>query len=235
MQNDKKKNRFLLKVMVVQMAVMALIVGLLFTVKTLNPSDYKAISDKYISIADTKDTEEALDSAFSRIKAYLVNDKGTANAGGKDEEGCGREYPQDCSASKYVISADITIPVNGTISSPFGYRINPVTKKLSFHTGVDIAADSGTPVYAAYYGIIEKAGKDNVYGNYILINHGNGIKTFYGHCKTLLSETGDIVKEGTKIAEVGSTGWSTGPHCHFEIRINGVRYNPAYVLSLNES
>ena len=233
MQNDKKKNRFLFKVMLVQAITVGLIVLLLALIKSVNPDDYKAIAVKYLSVADTKGTEAKIDEKFEWLKAYFLKDK-SSNAGGKDIDVEGRKYPENCSASKYVISADITVPVNGYISSPFGYRIHPVNKKLSFHTGVDIAADEGTPVYSAYYGIVEAAGEDEVYGNYILLNHGNGIKTFYGHCRELCVETGEQIKEGTKIATVGTTGWSTGPHCHFEIRINGVYCNPSYVLNLNE-
>lgn len=233
MQNDKKKSFFLLKILLVQAAVMVVILGLLFAVKKLNPSDYKAVAEKYVDIADTKSGEKAATDAWSKIKAFLVDDnKSTSqkNAGGKDEDVNGNKYPDNCSASKYIISAEICRPASGKISSPFGYRINPVTQKLSFHTGLDIAAPNGSDVKAAYYGIVEKAGKNEVYGNCITINHGNGIKTFYAHCSKLFVKTGEVVNGGDKIALVGSTGWSTGPHLHFSIIIDGIYYNPAFVI-----
>ncbi len=94
------------------------------------------------------------------------------------------------------------------------------------HSGLDIGDKMGNPIYAAESGKVERAGWNNGYGNNVVINHGNGIKTLYGHSSKLLVKVGDTVSRGETIALIGSTGWSTGPHLHLEIRVNEVRQNP---------
>jgi murein DD-endopeptidase MepM/ murein hydrolase activator NlpD len=125
------------------------------------------------------------------------------------------------------------IPVMGRISSPFGYRTNPFTGIYCLHDGMDIAAPMGTDILAAMDGVVIASVEDAQIGNYIKIDHGNGIVTAYGHCSKLIAEEGDKVKKGDLIAKVGSTGHSTGPHTHFEVRVNGVKVNPAYYLDLS--
>jgi len=129
--------------------------------------------------------------------------------------------------SKYV-GGEYLWPTPGyyTITSPYGRRYHPILKKYSTHTGVDIGAPSGAKVLAANAGTVIIAGWNTAYGNYIVINHGGGQTTLYGHMSKLLVKKGDTVKRGDNIGLVGSTGWSTGPHLHFEISINGETKNP---------
>lgn len=134
------------------------------------------------------------------------------------------------SMSPYKLSIKPVLPVKGNISSKFGERINPITKVESFHTGIDIAAAEGTPIAAAYAGTVEQVGSSGAYGNYALISDGGGIETFYGHCEVINVKQGDKIQAGDVIAKVGSTGMSTGPHLHFEIRINGIYVNPQFCL-----
>ncbi|MDD5749996.1 MAG: peptidoglycan DD-metalloendopeptidase family protein [Patescibacteria group bacterium] len=94
------------------------------------------------------------------------------------------------------------------------------------HSGLDIGDKSGNPIYAAESGKVERSGWANGYGYHVIVNHGNGIQTLYAHASKLLVEAGDSVSRGDTIALVGSTGWSTGPHLHLEVRVNGVRQNP---------
>ncbi|WP_322905198.1 peptidoglycan DD-metalloendopeptidase family protein [Paenibacillus sp. SGZ-1009] len=126
-------------------------------------------------------------------------------------------------------SGMMTMPVVGArISSPFGYRIHPITGEYKMHTGVDLAAPQGTPIYAADSGTVVVASWMNGYGNVVIIDHGNGIQTLYAHIRNggTLVHVGQTVERGQQIAEVGSTGNSTGPHCHFEVRINGTPVDP---------
>jgi murein DD-endopeptidase MepM/ murein hydrolase activator NlpD len=116
--------------------------------------------------------------------------------------------------------------LHGRITSPFGMRKHPITGMYKMHTGVDIAAAKGTPIKAAASGVVEKASWNSVYGNQVIINHGGGVTTMYGHCERLLVQVGQVVKEGDQIATVGSTGNSTGPHLHFEKRVNGDAVSP---------
>lgn len=118
----------------------------------------------------------------------------------------------------------------GFVGSGFGMRTDPFTGQLAMHAGVDFAAPTGTPIFAAAGGVVATAEANPVYGNSVLIDHGNGLSTLYAHASKLVVKTGDIVKRGQKIAEVGSTGRSTGPHLHFEVHVNGVPQNPSKFL-----
>lgn len=118
-------------------------------------------------------------------------------------------------------------PVTGTITSPFGWRSNPFGGGPEFHQGLDIAAPMGTTVTAAAAGTVIMAQWYGGYGNYILIDHGGGYSTGYGHLSAIYVSTGQSVQRGQAIGAVGSTGQSTGPHLHFEVRIAGKPVDPA--------
>jgi hypothetical protein len=112
------------------------------------------------------------------------------------------------------------------ISSYFGSRISPITGKEEMHNGIDIPADYGANVYAALGGTVIISQYGNSYGNYIVISHGDGMTTLYAHNSSLLKRTGDKVLKGEAIAKIGSTGDSTGNHCHFSVMIDGTPVNP---------
>lgn len=117
-------------------------------------------------------------------------------------------------------------PVNGRMSSGFGMRRHPVTGRTRMHNGVDIAAPTGTPIRAAGSGRVITAAYLRGYGYTVIVDHGGGVSTLYAHCSSILVRVGQSVQTGQTIARVGSTGLSTGPHLHFEIRINGRPINP---------
>ena len=114
----------------------------------------------------------------------------------------------------------------GWVSSEYGNRWHPILQYYRFHSGIDIAVDSGVPIKAAEDGTVIVAARDSGYGYYVVIDHGGGISTLYAHCSKLLVSKGDVVTRGQTIALVGSTGVSTGPHLHFEVRINGATDDP---------
>jgi len=116
-------------------------------------------------------------------------------------------------------------------ASGFGRRIDPFTGQWAMHEGIDFLADPGSPVVAAAGGVVVFAGFHPQYGYVVDIDHGNDLVTRYGHCSKLLVKEGDVVARGRKIAEVGSTGRSTGPHLHFEVRFRGVAQNPTKFLA----
>lgn len=117
-----------------------------------------------------------------------------------------------------------------SITCKYGPRIHPITKKKSNHTGIDIRAAMNTNIYATASGEVVKAGWNTAYGNMIIIDHGNGITSLYGHANKLLVKVGDTVKQGDIIMKAGSTGYSTGPHLHFEVRKNGTPQDPKNYL-----
>ncbi len=118
------------------------------------------------------------------------------------------------------------LPVNGRITSPFGYRYHPILHTRKLHTGVDIAAPIGTPIFAVGGGCVVWASRRGGYGNCVIIDHGGGRATLYGHMSAIAVHAGETVSRRQVIGYVGSTGVSTGPHCHFELRINGEPVNP---------
>lgn len=123
-------------------------------------------------------------------------------------------------------------PAQGWITSTFAYRESPFTGKREFHKGLDIANHPGTPIVAPADGVISYFGPDGGYGNLMVIDHGFGITTRFGHLKKGLKKKGDRVHRGDIIALMGDTGHSTGPHLHYEVRINGVPVNPEkYILN----
>jgi len=116
--------------------------------------------------------------------------------------------------------------VKSWVTSRFGYRKSPFTGKREFHKAFDIAAREGTPLLATADGVVTFAGKKGLYGNIIIIDHGHGMVTRFGHCAKLLKKRGEKVKRWETIALMGNTGRSTGPHVHYEVRLNGMPVNP---------
>lgn len=141
------------------------------------------------------------------------------------------DIPSNVSVNSYTLSQKMFLPAKGEITSEFGVRTHPIYGNLRFHAGVDIANSSGTPIYAAFDGVVLVASYDEWNGYYIKISHDNEIMTVYCHCNELFVKEGDNVKMGEKIAEMGSTGSSTGPHLHFELRIRNVSYDPETALN----
>jgi murein DD-endopeptidase MepM/ murein hydrolase activator NlpD len=117
-------------------------------------------------------------------------------------------------------------PVKGWLSCPFGTRRSPFTGRRTFHRGVDISAKKGTPVYATADGIVTSYGRQGRIGNLLVINHGYGIVTRYGHLSKNQAKPGQYVHKGDVVAFVGNTGRSTGPHLHYEVLLNGIHVNP---------
>jgi murein DD-endopeptidase MepM/ murein hydrolase activator NlpD len=122
------------------------------------------------------------------------------------------------------------LPVRGWLTSGFGMRNSPFTGHLTFHEGLDIAARTGTPIYASGDGIVAQAETVDGYGKLLVLDHGYGYKSYYGHNSKFYAKVGQRVKRGDRIAAVGNTGSSTGSHLHYEVRLNGVPVNPKKFL-----
>jgi len=122
-------------------------------------------------------------------------------------------------------------PVRGTLSSAFGVRNSPFTETPVFHQGMDIVARAGAPVLASASGVVAKSGYEALYGNVVVVDHGAGYRSVYGHLSSCSVEEGARVNRGEELGKVGSTGRSTGPHLHYEVRVNGLPVNPARFLN----
>ncbi|WP_322906560.1 murein hydrolase activator EnvC family protein [Paenibacillus sp. SGZ-1009] len=181
------------------------------------------LADKRASLYREKTAVEAQERAAAAARAAAeAAARSAASDSGSGSSGGGGGY----SGSGNGL---LSVPVAGArLSSPFGYRTNPVTGIYKLHAGVDFAAPQGTDITAADGGTVVVAGAMSGYGNAVIIDHGNGIQTLYGHIRNggVMVHAGQSVSRGEKIAEVGSTGNSTGPHCHFEVRVNGSPVDP---------
>ncbi len=126
------------------------------------------------------------------------------------------------------------IRAKNRLTSGFGWRVHPITGSRAFHTGIDIGAATGTPILAAADGVVVFSGDGGSYGNMVILRHKNGLYTVYGHASKLIARKGKYVKRGQKIALVGSTGASTGPHLHFEVKGTEKHVNPAIAFKKTE-
>ena len=136
-------------------------------------------------------------------------------------------FPSEMQGPKKQETAEFwRMPHPGNISSAFGERIHPVTGEKNFHNGIDIAANHGDDVLTVHSGSVNKTGYDDANGNFVIISHGEGVSSIYIHLSVISVSLGESLSPGQKIGEVGSTGMSTGPHLHFEIKENGVSVNP---------
>lgn len=136
--------------------------------------------------------------------------------------------------NKRSIFPDLWPTKGGIISSPYGGRSGPIGGGYDWHPGVDIAVDFGEPVYASAMGTVEVAGWNGGYGRYVRIDHGNGYETAYGHMSGLAVAPGQSVRKGEIIGFVGSSGYSTGPHVHFEVFVDGQNVDPMYMLKIGQ-
>ncbi|MGM9613096.1 MAG: M23 family metallopeptidase [Butyricicoccus sp.] len=140
-------------------------------------------------------------------------------------------FPKEADETAYIFRFDTQNPVQGTKTSDYGMRTHPITGKESFHYGLDIGASEGTPIAAFADGIVRETGF-NTYGNYVVLDHPEGISTLYAHCSRVDVQEGETVSMGDKIAEVGATGNATGNHLHLEIWRDGKTLDPAHYISV---
>lgn len=142
------------------------------------------------------------------------------------------EIPTNATMASAKIKGSVSFPIKSQyrLTSPFGFREGVTTKGEEFHTGVDIAAAEGSDIHAAADGIVIKSASNNILGNHIIIDHGNGFSTTYAHCSELFVKKGIRVREGEIIASVGSSGSSTGYHLHFAMEADGLYFNPEHIF-----
>jgi hypothetical protein len=183
--------------------------------------DNITISEKYeTQMKDFTTVEDAVSNLYVQKPQVTVAKNKTTSVGSVNTA-------TTIAGGKVSLGISLARPVSGIISSRFGARSSI---RSSAHTGLDIATSTGTPVLAAASGTVTFSGRKGSYGNLLVITHSNGVQTYYGHCSKLYVSAGTTVTQGQTVAAVGSTGNSTGPHLHFEIRVNGVAYNPQNYL-----
>lgn len=185
--------------------------------------DNITILEKYeTELKDMTSVDEAVTALYVKPKEIVVASNNNTNNTKKVSNGS-VNTSTNISGNKVNLGVSLIRPISGTLSSRFGSRSSV---RSSAHTGLDIAAPTGKSISAAASGRVTFSGWKGSYGNLVVITHSNGVQTYYGHCSKLYVSAGQTVSQGQSIAAVGSTGNSTGPHLHFEIRVNGVAYNP---------
>ena len=194
----------------------------------------KTAKEKLVaSAADRKKEVEKKQAAKQAIIDKMETDRATQERIINENLAASKEVEQMIRNSRYQPaspalsgSGALNWPISGPITSPFGWRVHPITGASRFHSGIDIGGDYGDTIHAAGAGIVSYAGWISGYGYAVIIDHGGGISTLYGHNQALLVSEGQSVSQGQAIAECGSTGNSTGPHCHFEVRVDGEPVDP---------
>ncbi len=174
----------------------------------------QALVAKYRNDRKSAEADFAALEAAEKQMAALIRSSASSSSGGGSSS-----YSGSC-------AGNLMRPCGGRISSPYGWRIHPILHTRRFHNGVDIATSAGTTIKAADDGKVIFAGWKGAYGRAVIIDHGSGWATMYGHCSAIYVSRGQVVTRGQRIAAVGSTGWSTGPHLHWTVYRNGSTINP---------
>lgn len=195
----------------------------------------KAAVKLLVDDADAKLTElEDLRAAKEELLAEAENDQAASEAAYNELMAASEEIAaliRQSQIPNYVYTGEagaggMVWPLNGPVTSPYGWRTHPIYGTSRFHSGLDIGGDYGLPIVAAASGVVSHSGWISGYGYTVIIDHGGGVSTLYGHNEELTVSVGQSVGQGQTIAWCGSTGNSTGPHCHFEVRINGEVTSP---------
>lgn len=241
-EGNKKNDDSMLTVMIVQTVVCAAVILVSLLIMKSGgelfenlKSELSYIMGKDITIGEAAEAfKEFRDFIFSVDSESETTEPSDESESNTELVGAGAStaasIPSNSSVAPFTVTVKAVCPVDGTITSPYGFRKDPFTGNPGFHSGLDIGAPEGENIAAAFYGKVIETGTHDEYGNYVIISHCDGFSTLYAHCSEVYVKENTIIRAGETIAAVGSTGLSTGPHLHFEIRRDGVRYNPSFVL-----
>lgn len=248
-ERKEPKKKKAMSVQLVQLAVCAVLVLCVFGMSKTQSAAFRALEEKYKTWTAQDLCADGVWTAAQRMAqsvwepvepsaapaqetTAVINERAeietVTSSGGEDIRVL--DALKNATFEAVTVSKEAVMPVEGKVTSGFGERVHPVTGKRSFHTGIDIAAPQGTPVCTAYNGTVQETGYTSGRGNYILVKHGKSLQTLYCHLSEIAVQKGQTLTAGAQIGLVGSTGMSTGPHLHFELRVDGIRCNPVYVL-----
>lgn len=225
--------------------ILCVLIGLfVFFAKSMNFSfiepmrkEYQQVMTKGVAFSSNDPMVRFASDMVKKAKGKMQDVLGGTPQEPFSEKGAGGFHPvkngsiPDNIAKKPIFFVEpLTSPVQGTLTSSFGFRENPVNHQPDFHHGIDLAAPEGAPVYAARQGIVIKADFNQIRGNYVIIRHADGVQTRYQHLSYLFVREGQVVQEKEQIGTVGKTGMVTGPHLHWEVQVNGFYTDPEYAL-----
>ena len=245
-REPKREGQGLLMLMA-QTVLCAAALAVVFTMQYIKPQEYKTLGEYYtrITAAKTDEQDETVRLLATPITAKQLRQwwedwqppklaevfawaEGELAMGGEEPV-----FPRNASYRKVLVSvpAMSPLPMDAVITSDYGERTHPISGAWDFHTGIDLAAVAGTPIYPVYAGEVTAVGSSQSYGNYIKLRHSDNLETIYCHCETILCREGDKLTVNDVIARVGSTGVSTGPHLHLSVLAEGYYVDPMNLYS----
>ena len=236
-KKDKKRD-WLVSLSSTQLVLACIGVALLLLVSKVSPVTFSALRTEFSEIMQF---DMSIREVAGRVYSVFIppqeqtedeihsESQQTTAAGGEDTELY--SATENVCFAPFDTTVEMIMPVEGEITSQFGYRYHPITEVFGIHNGTDIAAQEGTPIATVLNGTVEEIGYNGVRGNYILVSHGGDTQTLYLHCSEIIAEKGAVVRQGEIIAKVGNTGYSTGPHLHFSILIGGKYCNPEWLIN----
>ncbi len=235
-ETEKKPGQKRNRVVLVQTLVCAFLILLAVVTGKVSPETFALLKKEYEEIMSVDMTAGEVVSSAMGAAQNVIGIKAAAAEPEPEKEKADEKKTDGAVAVMAELgnSGEITVPVHGRISSEYGYRTNPISGAYALHTGVDIAADKGTAIVAAYNGVVKDTGTGEKRGNYVLMLHSDGSETLYCHCSEVIACEGDVIRAGEVIALVGETGWATGPHLHFEIHRDGNAVDPLTVLGVKD-
>ena len=197
-------------------------------------TEYKGVLEKGVTFSSETTFSHFADQVIERLrkKAQTVLDRldeeELTGQGGIWKIGSGNQTPPEgTSLETYTMETSFHEPVQGVLTSGYGFRDHPVDGEEDFHAGLDIAAAEGTAIECAADGQVMRTGYNAERGNYVIVRHENGVQTLYQHMSCIFVRDGETVQIEQRLGTVGSTGYSTGPHLHFELIVNGIRMDPS--------
>lgn len=235
-ENKTYLKDYRLYILVLQISAVAVILSAALVIRFFGGNFYNKLSVIYhekffeqTNTADVLDPQNPLNQEGDEPNNTDDKDNATEKEAEDNETGAVLEDEKTIIVSNSVNT--LGWPVNGKVVSPYGYRNDPFTNEYKMHNGIDIAAEMGTDISSAFQGEIKKTGYSQTYGYYVIVSHSSSLNTLYAHCSKIIAEEGQCVQKGDVIAKVGSTGRSTGPHLHFEVRIDDKKIDPYFLLA----
>ena len=176
------------------------------------------LEDAYVAVFGEKEPQEAAAPAQTAAQIF-------SGVYGPEN------LPEEVKLEQQVLGFAYGTPLQGTVTSGFGYRIHPISQTDLFHYGVDLDAPEGSAIHAFARGTVAVVGQSSALGNYVTVDHPGGFSTLYAHCRSVTASAGQTVRQGDLLAEVGQTGFATGPHLHFELHRGREYINPIYYVA----
>ena len=227
-----------LYILFLQIAAVAVILLAALIIRFFGGNFYNKLSviyhEKFDEVTNTADVLDPKNPKEDFEGQEREKNDNTENNISKETETDNKETAVDENSETISVSSGVNTlawPLNGKVVSPYGFRNDPFTNEYKMHNGIDIAAEMGTDISSAFQGEIIKTGYSQTYGYYVIVSHSSSLNTLYAHCSKIIAEEGQCVQKGDVIAKVGSTGRSTGPHLHFEVRIDDKKIDPYFLLA----